>query len=192
MTILFAYKHPQDPGCSVSGVPAGRADIATTARPDGGYGRLKPVKLLLRALLMLPALLFPSAAGAVTCTVSTVPVAFGTYNPTSTSPTDGVGTIHISCDKAPAVKPITISTGGSGTFANRVMKNGSWNLNYNLYTSVARTQIWGNGTGGTASVSYGGAGTGPTYTITVYGRIPASQNVGAGSYSDSLLVTITF
>jgi spore coat protein U-like protein len=155
-------------------------------------------RLVQRSVKYLPPLvlaaagLFPAAAGAVTCTVSTVPVAFGAYDPTSSTPTDGVGTIKISCDKAPALKPITISAGGSGIFTNRVMKSGSWNLNYNLYTSAARTLIWGSGTGGTGSVNYGGSGTGPAYTITVYGRIPASQNVGAGSYSDSLIVTISF
>jgi len=150
------------------------------------------VKLLLRTLFVLPALLLSGTAEAATCTVSTVPVAFGSYDPRSSTPIDGVGTINIGCDKAPAVKPITISAGGSGLFTNRVMKNGSWNLNYNLYTSAARTQIWGNGTGGSVSVNYGGPGTGPSYSITVYGRIPASQNVGAGSYSDSLIVTISF
>lgn len=147
---------------------------------------------LLRRLVALPMLLLPSAAGAAVCTVTTVPVAFGAYNPASGTATDGVGTINISCDKAPAVKPIAISTGGSGTYTSRAMKNGTWSLNYNLYTSAARTQIWGNGTGGSVTVNYGGGGTGPSYAITVYGRIPPSQNVGAGSYSDSLVVTIQF
>jgi spore coat protein U-like protein len=168
------------------------SEYSNECGPTADRGRPRPVKLLLRPLFALPALLLSGAAGAATCTVSTVPVAFGSYDPHSSTPTDGVGTINISCDRAPAVKPITISTGGSGTFTNRVMKNGAWNLNYNLYTSAARTQIWGNGTAGTTSVNYGGAGTGPSYSITVYGRISASQNVGAGSYSDSLIVTIQF
>jgi len=180
-------------GYGASGVTSRQTNIRADAnrRRIWGSDMGAPVKLL-RRLVLLPVLLLPSAAGAVVCTVTTVPVAFGAYNPDSGTPTDGVGRVNISCDKAPAVKPITISTGGSGTYTTRVMKSGSWSLNYNLYTSAARTQIWGNGTGGSATVSYGGGGTGPSYAITVYGRIPASQNVGAGSYSDSLIVTIQF
>lgn len=148
----------------------------------------RSVKYLLPAFLAL----FPSGAvGAVTCTVSTVPVAFGSYVPSLGTPTDGVGTININCDKAPASNPISISAGRSGSFTSRTMSNGKSNLSYNLYTSAARTQVWGDGTGGSAKVSYGGGGA-KTFAITVYGRITALQNVTAGSYSDSLLVTISF
>jgi len=167
-------------GCGASGVTARRPDIATG------------VKLLRRLLLLSVLMLVPGTADVSVCTASTVPVAFGAYLPSATSATDGVGTINISCDKAPkSGNAITISTGGSGTFTNRVMHSGTWSLNYNLYTTSSRVQVWGDGTGGSAIVTYGNS-TNTSYAVTIYGRITALQNVGAGSYADSLVVTIAF
>ena len=37
-----------------------------------------------------------------------------------------------------------------------------------------------------------GTGTGATQIVTVYGRIPASQNVGVGGYVDTITATVTF
>jgi len=37
-----------------------------------------------------------------------------------------------------------------------------------------------------------GTGTGAAQNLTVYGRIPASQFPGAGSYSDTVVVTLTY
>src|SRR6266487_1298814 len=53
-------------------------------------------------------------------------------------------------------------------FIPRKMVNAGTLLNYNLYTDAARTTVWGDGTGGTVTVS--GSSNGST-THTVYGRI---------------------
>jgi spore coat protein U-like protein len=128
------------------------------------------------------------------CTVTTVGVAFGAYNPQSGTPDDGTGTISVRClfiDPAPNV---ALGTGSSGTYAPRRMTNGPWTLNYNLYTTAARTIVWGNGAGGTQTVTLNAPTGFPffTYTRTVYGRVPASQNVGAGTYNDTVVVTVTW
>jgi hypothetical protein len=49
----------------------------------------------------------------------------------------------------------------------------------------ARGAVWGDGTGGTQSYSTPLTLLVPV-TITVYGRVPAGQNVAAGSYGDSV------
>jgi spore coat protein U-like protein len=64
-------------------------------------------------------------------------------------------------------------------------------LNYNLFTNAARTTIWGDGTAGTSRVSRNLRRNQPV-NLTVYGRIPAGQDVRIGSYSETLTVTITY
>ena len=73
------------------------------------------------------------------------------------------------------------------------MASGSNTLNYNLYRDAARTTIWGDGSGGTSFFQVSVLPLLPTSgTVTVYGRIPALQDAHTGSYSDSIVATITF
>ena len=77
-----------------------------------------------------------------------------------------------------------------GTHAQRVMNSGGHSLNYNLYTDANRAVVWGDATSGTVTVN--GTGIGVNVNHAVYGRIPALQNVNAGSYSDIIIVELTF
>jgi spore coat protein U-like protein len=156
----------------------------------------------LLALLVAGTALLPLAAGAaVSCSVTATGPAFGVYNPLSATPTLANGTVQVSCTLlsggATAVTLVSsYSTGASGSYALRTMLSGANTLGYNLYYDAAYTQIRGNGTGGSLT---GGAtlnlspGT-PTQTAsgTIYGRITAGQDVAAGSYADSIVVTITY
>lgn len=127
-----------------------------------------------------------SPAIALTCSVSAQSVAFGNYDPLASSTVHGVGNIHVSCDGA-ASYSIALSQ-GAGSFATRVMTNGPAQIQYNLYTSPLRTTVWGDGSGGTATVT--GSGTGGDHSV--YGSIPGGQNLPAGTYSDQLIVTLTY
>ena len=87
---------------------------------------------------------------------------------------------------------ISLSKGVSGSYAPRKMQLVS-SLNYNLYTTVNRATVWGDTTGGTGNVSDGyliGLGT-VVRSYTVYGTIPAGENVPAGAYGDVITVTVT-
>ena len=141
----------------------------------------------------LAALLIHAPAQAA-CTVTTVSVAFGAYDPTTGTADDSVGSATAQCKRNDPAPNIALSTGGSGTYSPRRMTGGVWTLNYNLYTNVARTIVFGDGTGGTATVNPPGVNVpGNTdYTATIYGRIPALQNVGAGGYTDTITVTVTW
>lgn len=125
-------------------------------------------------------------AGAATCTVATTPVGFGAYDTFSTSSNESTGSVTVACDAA-AVYSISIGMGGAGSF-RRTMSSGTNRLDYDLYTDATRTVVWGDGSGGTSRVN--GGGTGATHTV--YGRITARQNVRAGSYGDSVTVTVDF
>jgi spore coat protein U-like protein len=67
-------------------------------------------------------------------------------------------------------------------------------LQYNLFTDALHTIIWGDGSSGTSSVSdsYILNLLSTTRNYTVYGQIPASQNVAVGAYTDSIIATVTF
>lgn len=138
--------------------------------------------LLLAATLLGASL----PAWSVTCSVSASGVNFGSYDVFSNVSSDGAGSVSVSCDEA-ASYSIAISA-GNGSYASRWMASGAHQLAYNLYRDASRTTIWGDGTGGSAVVS--GSGSGATHTV--YGRIPSRQNVYAGSYSDNIVVIVTY
>lgn len=142
--------------------------------------------VLLAALAILTVSTTATPASAVTCEISPQSVSFGSYDTLSAQPVDGVGNISVRCD---AEASFSISLGsGSGTFSARVMPSGANVLEYNLYTDPSRLTVWGDGTSGTSTVS----GAAATADVAVYGRIPARQNVPAGTYSDVVVVTLTY
>lgn len=151
------------------------------------------------AVLAFAAAYTSPALAVATCTVSATTVAFGSYNPFSSSPQDSTGDIAVSCTVGGILSllvsyDISLSSGGSGAYATRRMSSGANTLSYNLYTSSGRTTVWGNGTGSTAIVSDGyllGVGTTVRH-YTVYGRAPALQNVRSGAYLDSITVTVDY
>ena len=141
--------------------------------------------LLAGAILLVA----PPAIGA--CSISTSGVAFGTYNVFAASPLDSTGSVTYRCTSTLNIN-ITLNNGGAGTFNLRRMLNGAQALNYNLYLDASRTTIWGDGTGGTQRYTNTNAPNNQNVTVTIYGRIPASQDVSAGAYSNSITATINF
>lgn len=140
----------------------------------------------------------PQHAWAVldSCTVSASGVGFGAYNPFSGSSLDSTGTVTVSCfGLLGGVFQVALSTGGSGTYSPRRMASGANTLSYNLYVDSPRTQIWGDGSGGTLIQSLNCVllCLGIPQNFTVYGRIPASQTgTHSGTYGDTITVTVTF
>ena len=122
-----------------------------------------------------------------TCLVSATPLAFGTYNGTVNNKTSNV---NVTCtNTTPYNVGLDAGTSTGATVTTRKMVNGSNTLGYSLFRDAAQTLNWGN-TVGTDTVA--ATGTGSAQTFTVYGRIPASQNVGSGNYQDTITATLTF
>lgn len=147
----------------------------------------------LRALA-LAAMLAPATAGAV-CNVLGVNLSFGPYDPLSPAGTAVSGTITVACDQSPA-PTATIMIGPSlvsGSMNPRRMRlvGGTDVLDYNLYVDAQLGTVWGDGMGGTAVRSDRVQKSKP-WTVTVYGRVPGSQDVTVGNYSDSIAITINF
>jgi spore coat protein U-like protein len=149
--------------------------------------------------------MFPAerAAASADCTVSVGGVAFGLYDQLATTPDDSTGSVTVTCvNTGPANTTVNysvaLSTGASGAYSQRYMKAGTPALNYNLYRDAARTIVWGNGGGGTSlitgTLTVGpGVGNGTRSTThTVYGRATAQQDAAPGTYSDSIVLTLSF
>lgn len=125
-------------------------------------------------------------AQAATCDMAPQGVNFGAYDPFDPADLDGVGNISITCDTDTSVT-ISLSS-GNGSFAPRTMTSGANQMSYNLYTSPQRILVWGDGSGGSATVS----ATTRSGQFPIYGRVPARQNVPHGDYADTIFVTISY
>jgi spore coat protein U-like protein len=120
-----------------------------------------------------------TATVAAACTISATDLAFGTYSPAAALPTDGSSTVTTTCNlAAPYNIGLNAGTGAGATVAARKMTSGANLLTYSLFQDAARLVVWGN-TIGTDTVAL--VGTGLAVPTTVFGRIPALQNVAVGS-----------
>jgi spore coat protein U-like protein len=154
---------------------------------------------LLRVLPAAFLILLSVDAGAFHCDVSTTPISFGNYDVFSSSPLDTTGTITIECnikdnEKKPMPVRVAIGDGGANSFFPRQMRRsgGGVPMNYNLYLDPSRSNIWGDGNNNT-SVFTGNIFRNDTRILTIYGRVPARQNLMAGTYSDSpVVVTVSW
>ena len=110
-------------------------------------------------------------------------ITFGSYDPTSATPTDANGDVGVRCTKGTAYE-VFIST-------VRTMTDGTDTLNFELYNDVSGGTVWGDVVGHAGNVSNTPASNAPT-THTIYGRIPALQDVGAGNYAGSVTITVNY
>ena len=143
--------------------------------------------LMIIFLALSPGLAFPL------CTLSVTGVNFSPYDVLAPAPNDTVGNLAISCDEVPP-PGVTVSIGASptsGGFSPRRMRGTFDLLDYNLYTEARHANVWGDGTNSTNTVSVRVPRNNPA-TLKIYGRIPPQQNVSAGSYADTLVVTINW
>lgn len=155
---------------------------------------LKTLQCLLLAAVC--AVLEGHAAAVVVCSVSSTGTAFGGFDTVSGNPKDTVGMISVTCSGSigdPVNYTITLSP-GTGPYPLRDMQGTSSNLNYNLFTDGSHTVVWGDGTSGTGTVSdnYTLSTTSTTRSYTVYGEIPAQSAPTAGSYLDTVVITVTY
>ena len=123
-----------------------------------------------------------------TCTIAAKPLGFGNYAGVLISAST---TISVTCTKS-ANYNLGLSAGlaSGATVTNRSMTGPSSSLlSYKLFSNSGYTTNWGN-TVGTDTVA--GTGSGALQTLTVYGQIPARQFVRPGSYTDTVVATLTY
>lgn len=147
------------------------------------------------ASVALSAWLVAGEAGAASCSfTSTDAVRFGTYDVFAMSALDTTGNVTFICTGLGGSDSISIdlSAGGASSAMSRKMLQGLTPLYYNLYTDAARTQVWADGSGATSHYGPVTPPNGVTQSVTIYGRVPARQNVSVGLYADAIIATILF
>ena len=133
----------------------------------------------------------------MSCTISAGAMTFASYDPTASADNDATATITSTCTTGGAAV-ITMSEGGRAQVGStaaiplRAMFNGDEGapeaLLYHLYRDSAGGTVWGN----TAETGKAITADGTAQAFTAHGRIPKNQTVGAGSFSDSVTVTLTY
>ncbi len=138
-----------------------------------------------------------SASVSANCTISTSALAFGAYDPVSANaaaPLDGTGGVTVTCTQG-ASTTITLGQGATAKVAStdaaplrQMTDGGASRLEYFIYQDAGHSTVWGN----TVGTSAAHTGTGTSTNITAYGRVTAGQNVPSGSYTDTVVATVTF
>jgi spore coat protein U-like protein len=150
------------------------------------------VRRLALALVVLGAWAALAERADAACTVSATGVSFGSYSVYTATATSSTGTVTYQCGTADRNIVITLSTGSSASYTTRTLKHGTDVLNYNLYTNAAFTNIWGDGSGTTRDYTKANPANNVDVNVTIYGRIPALQDVRVGAYTDTIVATINF
>jgi spore coat protein U-like protein len=125
--------------------------------------------------------------------VSATNLNFGTYIASSAATANT--TVTVSCGLPIDLLndfSISLSAGNSLNPAARLLKQGSAQLGYNIYTDGGFMTVWGDGTGSTVTQGYSSVLSLGRASFTGFGRLPQGQFVPAGTYSDRITVTVTF
>ncbi|WP_119392979.1 Csu type fimbrial protein [Taklimakanibacter lacteus] len=125
------------------------------------------------------------------CTAgATSPVNFGSHGVLNAN-FDATGNISVTCTtSAPYTIGLGAGTGSGATLAARKMTGpGSATVTYQLYRDSGRSLNWGDLASGDTLT---GTGTGSAQTIDVYGRVASQTTPPAGTYDDTVLVTVSY
>lgn len=151
------------------------------------------MRVVVLLALLAAALLAPAAAAHAACTISVSGVSFGTYDVFAPQPTDSTGLIVFVCGRQDKRIRITLTTGQSGRYDVRIMRNGNETLGYNLYLEPFSV-VWGDPhiDGGTGAYYENNPRNFIPVPLTIHGRIPALQDVVPGRYADYVQALIDF
>jgi spore coat protein U-like protein len=152
-----------------------------------------------RVLVLLLAFMASPTEAFITCQFNSTPaLAFGAYDDSSGVATNGATTVVVRCTRIGGANSanvtVQIGPGQWGGVPARQMRSGANPMNYNLYRDAARTLVWGQTAGVDAlTLNVGPISNGASLdaNFTIYGRIPALQNVPAGTYTDSVQLTVS-
>lgn len=129
------------------------------------------------------------------CTVTTLPLAFGNYDPVSANKAaalPGTGTINVKCTSG-TTATVLLDNGSHASGSTRQMLGPSSNLlQYEIYLNPGRTTRWGTTAPNVVSGTSTSKNTAINGGFTAYGLIGGGQDVIVGSYSDNVLVTVNY
>lgn len=155
-------------------------------------------------VLALLVLLAPAAStAAVVCRIQSAgTLAFGPYDSLAKAPNDTQIDVTVTCDRDAGPRNITLTLqadqgiNGTSVNARRLAHTGGAGdtLNYGLYSNPGRNNVLGMSDGINTlrvplSVDNNGSA---SARLTIFGRIPAGQDVTVGSYSDTVQITLLY
>jgi spore coat protein U-like protein len=149
------------------------------------------------ALLPCPNMLLPqqaspsfvaSATVPGTCNVFAQDLDFGTSGGLGAN-LDATGQLSVNCVPGTAYT-IGLDDGlANAGVAARKMTLGANTVSYGLYRNAARNLVWGDTIGVN---TLAGTGDGTLHAIPIYGRVPPQALPPAGTYRDTIVVTVTY
>jgi spore coat protein U-like protein len=151
------------------------------------------------ALLFAAFCIFPLTAieaRPATCAVSSSGVAFGNYDTLASLARDTLAAITVRCTGNVGEKVtygIALNPGSHGSLDRSMLRKAN-QLNYMLFVDPARTQAWGNGTGGSSQItdSFYLDQTLTTRRYAIFARILGSQKTKpAGAYDDIATIILS-
>jgi spore coat protein U-like protein len=120
------------------------------------------------------------------CTITANSLLWSSFDTVTGQGADATTTLSIACTKG-ATPTVQMGSGlHAGTTRN--MQNGSDLLAYDIYTSSTFDTVWN----GTSTVALIPAPSKAPRSMNVYGRIVATNDVPAGTYSDTVVSTVNF
>jgi spore coat protein U-like protein len=124
-----------------------------------------------------------TASVAANCNITLVnDVIFGAYDPTSATDLDVNGDITFRCTKNTAYKTYLVGT------RQMVGAVNSDNLNFELYSDAGRTTVFASDNSGGST----NAANNSPITQTIYGRVPALQDVSVDNYARVMTATVEY
>ena len=104
---------------------------------------------------------------------------------------NGTTTLQVACTSGTSYNVgLNAGTGAGATMTTRKMTGPAGALlNYRLFRNSGYSVNWGNTVG---TDTQAGTGSNGIQNLTVYGQIPAGQSVGTGSYTDTIIATLTY
>jgi spore coat protein U-like protein len=169
--------------------PAGSYTATFTAQPFITYVNASGAPACPTGTLTASGSATVTATVSSNCTIGSTAVSFGNQGVLTTNK-DAQGTLSIQCtSNLPYAVSLNGGTSGATDPAQRKMKFSGSNVIYGLYQDSARSLPWGSTTGVN---TLSGTGTGLTQTLNVYGRVAPQTTPKPGTYSDTVIATITY
>ena len=118
---------------------------------------------------------------------------FGTHGVLAAAVNEATaGNISVTCTTG-ATYNIGLDAGANpstaGDINTRRMASSGQYVAYQLYSNAGHSTAWGNTIGGNTVAS---TGTGSAQSWPVYGQVPAQTTPAAGTYTDTVQVTVTY
>ncbi|HUH39828.1 MAG TPA: spore coat U domain-containing protein [Castellaniella sp.] len=115
---------------------------------------------------------------------------FGTVFMSINQKIDSTSTITVTCNGGQSGNGyhIRLGDGLNASGQQRRMRGNLGYITYELYRDAQRSSRWGN----SDYLGVAGTGTGQPQSYTVYGRVPIQTPPGAGLYTDTVVITLSY